>query len=482
MLFWDLFVADAWQSLNTGRPPSFSLAYIDCQFPQDHERKENAQGEMESGYGSWTFRFATECVAEVAAKTLTADTPSYATIMELDRKVREFPIPEEASAMATSSVSMNDTQLSPSMAITRCVLSHTREVILLYIHRSFFAQAIIDHPVNPLRSPYAASFLAAYRSSATILRTIREHFALQPALCSRFWSMWTFAFSAAIVFGTIVTRGPRSALASNAMSELDQACLLFSKAAVHSRRAAKALSILTKLNEKAHTALTFAQDQQQSPLKMHGSRWNLKQEDSEDELAIFSGRTRIVTSKRGSLSPAPLSAHPIETIPTSYSSTRHGSQGTAVTSSYYSGAPMSSVNDWASEPRRNEYVEPRREQYHPIPQREPSLQYQPTSHYRTQEEVPVSAPVSYQWQQEPCVPPQYYDSQMEQSYTPMTHDNYRQQQLFGPSYQGGHQPLPPPSELADLGLAARDSKLDERWSSFMQDSGLLDGDNFHHHR
>ena len=44
-----------------------------------------------------------------------------------------------------------------------------------------------------------------------------------------------------VVFGTIVTRGPRSALASNAMSELDQACLLFSKAAVHSRRAAKAL-------------------------------------------------------------------------------------------------------------------------------------------------------------------------------------------------------------------------------------------------
>jgi hypothetical protein len=69
--------------------------------------------------------------------------------------------------------------------------------------------------------------------------------------------MWTFAFSAAVstahfdvnhlanfpqvVFGTIVTRGPRSPLASNAMVELDQACLLFSKAAAHSHRAAKAL-------------------------------------------------------------------------------------------------------------------------------------------------------------------------------------------------------------------------------------------------
>jgi hypothetical protein len=132
----------------------------------------------------------------------------------------------------------------------------TSATVLLYIHRSFFAQAIIEYPVNPLRSPYAGSFLAAYRASATILRTIRDHFAIQPALCSRFWSMWTFAFSAAVsvsrsdidltnflqvVFGTIVTRGPRSPLASNAMSELDQACLLFSKAAKHSHRAAKAL-------------------------------------------------------------------------------------------------------------------------------------------------------------------------------------------------------------------------------------------------
>jgi hypothetical protein len=69
-----------------------------------------------------------ECVADVAARTLTAETPSYATIMELDRKVREFPIPEDASAVATSAMPLNDAQLSPSVAMTRCVLSHTREV------------------------------------------------------------------------------------------------------------------------------------------------------------------------------------------------------------------------------------------------------------------------------------------------------------------------------------------------------------------
>lgn len=33
---------------------------------------------------------------------------------------------------------------------------------------------------------------------------------------------------------------------------------------------------------------------------------------------------------------------------------------------------------------------------------------------------------------------------------------------------------PPNMDLADLGLASRDSRLDERWGSFMADSGLLE--------
>lgn len=68
-----------------------------------------------------------ECVAEVASRTLTAEAPSYATIMDLDRKVREFPLPEDALAVAASTPLANET-LSPSLALMRCVLSHTREV------------------------------------------------------------------------------------------------------------------------------------------------------------------------------------------------------------------------------------------------------------------------------------------------------------------------------------------------------------------
>ena len=44
-----------------------------------------------------------------------------------------------------------------------------------------------------------------------------------------------------VVFGTVVTRGPRSPLAQSAMAELEQACVLFQKASTYSIRATKAL-------------------------------------------------------------------------------------------------------------------------------------------------------------------------------------------------------------------------------------------------
>ena len=71
-------------------------------------------------------------------------------------------------------------------------------VVLLYIHRAFFAQAILDCPENPLRSQYAPSFLASYRAASTILKAISDQFNLLPTVCARFWIIWTYAFSSAV--------------------------------------------------------------------------------------------------------------------------------------------------------------------------------------------------------------------------------------------------------------------------------------------
>lgn len=65
----------------------FSIRRLNLQLPEPIPQDE-----------IWQARFAAECVADVTTRTLTAEAPSYATIMELDRKVREFPLPEGLSS------------------------------------------------------------------------------------------------------------------------------------------------------------------------------------------------------------------------------------------------------------------------------------------------------------------------------------------------------------------------------------------------
>lgn len=63
---------------------------------------------------------------------MTAEIPTYATIMELDRKVREFPISEDAENVATSLISPIPTNpfegVSLSDSMGRFVMANAREV------------------------------------------------------------------------------------------------------------------------------------------------------------------------------------------------------------------------------------------------------------------------------------------------------------------------------------------------------------------
>lgn len=483
VLFWDLFVADAWSSLNTGRPPTFSLAYVDCRFPEPAV-SAGKDGKIDhTDFSSWCIRYAAECVAEVATRTLTAEAPSYAVIMEIDRKVREYPFPDVA-ALASRATTPPSAEEPPNHAksMGRLVLSHSRETLLLYIHRSFFAQAIIENPVNPLKSAYAPSFLAAYRASQTILRTIQQGFQEFPSLCARFWNIWTFAFSAAIVFGTIVTRGPQSPLAANAMKELDDACILFSKASAHSRRAAKALPILNKLREKAHVSLAAAQNER--PSQQLGQQWGVKVEpDDDDELDIFAGRTRFISAKR----------------PTSFN------VGYADPSSSNTYLAVGSTEQPAAQIYRPgpaaDWVHPasdrggRFDMHHPDNAaatsastnvstqlwRQPQgadYSYAPPHHvshpgasHAHHAPAPVVGPSTY-WAPASDTSPQYSQPPLS---APHSQPHAYQYNSSSAAPYHGQPSQPVPTELAGLGLASRDSRLDERWTSFMRDSGYFDG-------
>lgn len=111
--------------------------------------------------------------------TLAAQPPSYKTILELDRKVREKILPPGFSVLKSKE------DASPSAYLQAGILSQVRTVTMLYLHRSFFAQALLDHPENPLLSRYAPSFLAASSCASTIIRNSVVQFENRPELCIR---------------------------------------------------------------------------------------------------------------------------------------------------------------------------------------------------------------------------------------------------------------------------------------------------------
>ena len=71
-------------------------------------------------------------------------------------------------------------------------------IAMIYIHRTFFAQVLLDHPQNPLSSPYAPSFLAANRCASVLIKSFIHYYERCPDLIGRFWGIWTHAFSAAV--------------------------------------------------------------------------------------------------------------------------------------------------------------------------------------------------------------------------------------------------------------------------------------------
>lgn len=70
--------------------------------------------------------------------------------------------------------------------------------VLLFLHRGFFAQAMSEHPLDPLNSPLGPSVSAAYASACVILEDTKGQFYKKPLLCSRVWRIWSLAFSAAV--------------------------------------------------------------------------------------------------------------------------------------------------------------------------------------------------------------------------------------------------------------------------------------------
>jgi hypothetical protein len=181
---------------------------------------------------AWKHRFASECMSVVHDQAFGAKTPTYATVLQLDRKLRAFPVPPnlQVAGFGNSCPSESRHHESVSLILQRhivlairemsmscpCILSSTCELShvifsrskgllltllrsdLLYLHRSFFARALTDHPKDPLGSPYGTSVIAAYRSAGSLVALMRNLHTQLKEPSERMWFLWTHMFSCAV--------------------------------------------------------------------------------------------------------------------------------------------------------------------------------------------------------------------------------------------------------------------------------------------
>ncbi|KAF9460589.1 hypothetical protein BDZ94DRAFT_1299782 [Collybia nuda] len=300
-LFWEVFSADVSHSLALGRPPAIQLSYVDCEFPIDEEATLSDAGEVLNGFWRMKYTFGRDMFFAVAEATLTATPPNYATLLNLDRKVREITFPTSFKPYVLREDGERE-YFSSSLSLQGFYASQHRTVTMLYLHRSFFAQAMLDHPSNPLLSPFAPSFLTAYRCASVIIKASAHQFDRCAEMAMRVWFLMYHVFSAAVIVGTVVTRSPNSSVAASALLDLTKAVDLFERTALQSQRAKIALGVLRKLKEKAIRSYSQYCATRPTSLttpvaKVLPSFGGYKSNDLDDELAIFGGQTRVLSRK-----------------------------------------------------------------------------------------------------------------------------------------------------------------------------------------
>lgn len=317
--FWELYTYDSWQCFTLGRPPSFSLSHVDCKMA--HPADESP----ERAFHAWKHRFVSECMSVVHDQVFGAKVPSYSTVLQLGRKLHAFPVPailQIAGFGSGPDAATNNTVAYPesvSLMLQRHIVLAIREMNLLYMHRSFFARALSEHPKDPLGSPYGASVIAAYRSAGSLVALMRNLHSQLTELTERIFFLWGHMFSCAIILGSIVTRCPSMSFAPSALVQLDSACELFAKAA-RGFRTQKVLTIMLRMKEKAHSSLSAFREGKASPTALRLPQSEPPTPDTDDdELSTLGGQTRVVARKESTGSPpsmrSPTSLNPVVPLP-----------------------------------------------------------------------------------------------------------------------------------------------------------------------
>ncbi|KAI0320858.1 fungal-specific transcription factor domain-containing protein [Amylostereum chailletii] len=327
VVFWEFYNWDAWSSVITGRPPALNLSQSDCRFPEDTDSVRNSSGQLEWGWHTWKFHYAATCLSPSVQRAFAVRPPNYTSLIELDKRIRAFPLPEHLRPGTETGHGWNT---SSSEAMKQFCAVCMRESNLLYIHRAYFVQAIRES-ADPLQHKFGQSVLAAYRSTRALISGLKGLYAVHPTLTSRVWFFWSGIYSSCVVLGAIVVESPGCKLVQSALAELDQACAFYEEGSARCRPPAT-LPMLHTFQKRAHHA--FAEYHSKKGTGAATTPPRDSSQDQLDELEVLGGRQSVINQNQSSPTSVKSSSSSIDRSPTMTGSRPAATYGAVDTNSH----------------------------------------------------------------------------------------------------------------------------------------------------
>lgn len=254
-IFWECCTWDGWACILYGRPPILDLAHSDCRFPRDLEPHVLPSGSSELGFHSWLFHYIAACLSVSVQHTHSVHRASYSSFLELDKRIRSFPVPSYLHSPVYGT-ERRDWDTTPSRAMRQYFAPCSVESNLIYIHRSWFAEALRDSQ-DPLQHEYGQSVITIYRSANILIHGMRNLCVAHPKEASRVWFFWSCFYTSAVLLGAIVVKCPGCRLARPALTLLEESFTVYEEGSRLCRPPAT-VPMLEKLCARArHTYATF---------------------------------------------------------------------------------------------------------------------------------------------------------------------------------------------------------------------------------
>ncbi|KAL1720709.1 hypothetical protein EV715DRAFT_196408 [Schizophyllum commune] len=242
LMFWELYIYETSAALAYGRPPALMIQHADTKFPADWERESSSDGSaaldkdaQNISFHAWKHRWAATVLSNVAMHIFSTRSPSYKAVLELDKRIRNFPIPPHLRSPAVYPVpagcawAEDGTKAMQQFCVVTMLQGH-----LLYIHRSY-AGAALRAEGDPLAHAFAPSVLAVYRASCQIVTGVKDLMGKHQELLAECWFFWSLIFSSCMVLATIVIEARESSLAAEALKYLEIAAPLFEEGSLMCR-------------------------------------------------------------------------------------------------------------------------------------------------------------------------------------------------------------------------------------------------------